>query len=182
LLRGRLIAKAKRIIAYRCLQGKRAVQKLPVCTPESVDGVFQGFAGTELGHARLLDLDSFARARVTTRASSALGHGEGTETNQRNCAFLFERSLDRANERIKRPAGVCLGQISLGGDVFDELCFVHLRITPEDNFLPSVGERLAPKKTQHPDGAGAAAAARQKTLRIASSAGNLKMAPKMPSG
>ncbi len=29
------------------------------------------------------------------------------------------------DERIKCAASVCLGQVGLGGDVFDELCFVH---------------------------------------------------------
>jgi len=45
--------------------------------------------------------------------------------------------------RFERTAGVGLRQIGFGRDMFDKLCFVHLRITLED-YLASLTRRLDP--------------------------------------
>src|SRR5690606_40331050 len=87
---------------------------------QSVDGVFQGLAGTELRHLGLLDLDRFARARVAARASGARRNGERAEAHQRDRTALLERGLDSTDQGVKRTAGSSLGNISLAGDMIDE--------------------------------------------------------------
>src|SRR5690606_11313484 len=92
---------------------------------------FQSLARAEFGYAGFFDFNGLAGARVTSGASGTLGNREGSEANQSNRVVVFKRRSYGINKRIKCARGIGLGQVGLGGDVFDELCFIHLRITPE---------------------------------------------------
>src|SRR5690606_36514873 len=103
----------------------RIIARWPKARKRLVDGVFQGLARTELGHASLLDLDGFAGARVAAGAGGALGNGKSAKTDQGDRTLLFQGGLDGADEGFEGAAGVGLGEVGLGGDMFDELGFVH---------------------------------------------------------
>src|SRR5690606_13445870 len=110
-------ATKKRIIscvAHRCK-----------CDASLIHRVFQCLARAELGYTCLLDCAGLAGTGVATCTRCALGDRKRTEPNEGDTALLFESRGHRADEGFQRTSRVGLGKVSLRGNVFDELCFVH---------------------------------------------------------
>lgn len=108
--------------------GKRAFLNRLIVTGCSVERVLEGFTGAKLWQLGGLDLDGLTRPRVATCSRGPLGDREGSESDQGDGSTLFEGGADSANQGIQRPAGRCFRDISLLGDVFDEISLIHFRV------------------------------------------------------
>jgi len=90
-----------------------------------LDGVFQRFAGLELGHLGGFDFDRFAGLRVAAGTGSAVTDFERAESDERHRLFLFQAGADGLQGSIDRAGGIGFGEVGGFGDGFDEILFVH---------------------------------------------------------
>ena len=89
------------------------------------DKIFERLAGAELRDLCGLDLDGRPGLRIAAGTRQALAHGECAEADQRHRRALLERTADAAHHRVKRTAGGRPGDVSLLGDMVDQVGLVH---------------------------------------------------------
>ena len=90
-----------------------------------VDRVFQALAGAEFRHLGGLDLERLAGTRVAAGAGGTLADRKGTEADQADAVAGLEGCLDCFDGGVECAAGSSLGNFGGGGDLIDQLGFVH---------------------------------------------------------
>src|SRR5260370_19589250 len=83
-------------------------------------------SGRESRNSRCRDLDRLARLRIAPVTRGARRTLEGAETRHRNVASGCNRALDDLDACVYRTLGICLREISLGGDCRNQFGFVQL--------------------------------------------------------
>src|SRR3989442_10354156 len=89
------------------------------------DGRREFLTRTEARHLARLDLDLLACLRVAADASLALGHRERAESDQGDAVSFLQRLGDAVDQRIQRLAGSSLADLSVFGDLVDQIRLVH---------------------------------------------------------
>ena len=87
-----------------------------------IDELLERRAGLESRQLRRSNLDFLARLRVATRASSTIGNLERTEAEERNRVALLQRAFDDLDGGCGYSLRILLGNPSLSGGLFDEIC------------------------------------------------------------
>ena len=87
--------------------------------------ILQRLAGPEFRHLGRLDLDSGTRSRVAARPGGPLAYRERAKTRDGHAAALLQGGLDTTDQGFQGAPGGGLGDVSLGGDVFDEFGLVQ---------------------------------------------------------
>lgn len=64
--------------------------------------------------------------RIATRAGSPLLHFEGAEAGQRNSVARLQGGGDRVESGIQGAGGHRFGQVTVGGNLIDQLGFFHV--------------------------------------------------------
>ena len=95
--------------------------------PALIDGVFQGFAGLELGHLGGFNFDRLAGLGITSGAGGAVGDLERAESDERHRLLLFQAGGDGVQGSIHCPGGRGFREVGGFCDGLDEFLFVHKR-------------------------------------------------------